>query len=640
MIVATAGHVDHGKTALIRQLTGVDTDRLAEEKRRGLTINLGFAYRSLDNSTTLGFIDVPGHTRFINTMIAGVSGIDLAMLVVAADDGVMPQTQEHLDVLRLLGIGETIVVISKIDRVEPKRVSAVAQQVQALLGKDYCRAIFPVSNTSGEGIAALQQYLDERALAHQQRSCAGNFRLSVDRAFLLKGTGLVLTGTAISGKVAVGDELQLLPQGVSLRVRSLRVQDRDAAMGCAGDRCALNVSGSITKDQINRGDALVSGKEMPLSERIDVQISLLPNAPFAIKHLSPVKLYIGARRLPARLYLINDNGVNRLQPGAQALAQLLLELPLAVCRGDRFLLRDDSESVTLGGGTVLDPLAPRSGKAHTSRLHYLKAMTRDSPQAALNDLLQGSPAPINLTKFCQAWNLRPEEREALLQTIAARHFTFEGIDYALAPLSWASATKMVVTAVAASQRENPEQQGIKAIELQTSLHSTVPTGLFRAVLSEQLRLGKLHLASGRIKTSDFVPTLASAELAGWRKLERELESRQLQLPLVSELVAATGMEKKRVVACLQSAARRGHAVKLNDNRYALPYVMAEYAAMLMALADGGTDITVVNFKNHIKSGRKLAIEILEHFDAVGFTRRRGEGRIIGRPELAASLYQT
>ncbi len=319
LIVATAGHVDHGKTALIRQLTGVDTDRLEEEKRRGLSINLGFAYRSVERDTTLGFIDVPGHTRFINTMIAGVSGIDLGMLVVAADDGVMPQTLEHIDVLRLLGIGQCIVVISKIDRVEPERVTAVADAAQALLGEDCCRAAFPVSNSTGEGIAALQQYLDKQAITHQQRSSAGNFRLSVDRAFLLKGTGLVLTGTAISGAVAVGDELQLLPQGVSVRVRSLRVQDHEAQRGRAGDRCALNVSGPIEKDQVKRGDVLVCRKEVPLCERFDATVSLLPNAPFAIKHLSPVKVYIGARRIAARLYLIGDSiggtATHRLQPG-------------------------------------------------------------------------------------------------------------------------------------------------------------------------------------------------------------------------------------------------------------------------------------------------------------------------------------
>jgi len=636
--------VDHGKTALIKQLTSVDTDRLEEEKRRGLSINLGFAYRRVDSDTTLGFIDVPGHTRFINTMIAGVSGIDLGMLVVAADDGIMPQTLEHVDVLRLLGIDQCLVVISKIDRVEPERVTTVAGEVRELLGEDCCHAVFQVSNSTGEGIPALQKYLDKRAATHQQRSSAGNFRLSVDRAFLLKGTGLVLTGTALSGAVAVGDELQLLPQGVSVRVRSLRVQDHDAQCGHAGDRCALNVSGPIEKDQVKRGDVLVCGKEVPLCERFDAKVSMLPNAPFAIKHLSPVKVHIGARRLAARLYLIgdtiDDTAANHLQPGQNTLAQLIVEQPLPCCRGDRFLLRDDSESATLGGGMVLDPLAPRSGKAHAGRLHYLQAMAKNTPLEALQDLLDGSMAPVNLTSFCRAWNLRQEERQTLLSSVAARCFAFEGTDFALAEQAWTQVTATLLDSVQRWHRDNPEQPGVKATALQESTGKSMPAGLFRVALSELLQQGRLSLAGGMVQMPGHRPRVPAAELAGWNKLERELDARGLQVPLVSELAGATGMTKEFALSCLQTAARLGLAFKLNDNRYALPRHLVEYVKLLKASAAHGEDITVINFKRHIKSGRKLAIEILEHFDAVGFTRRRGETRVICQPDLPAGLYKT
>jgi len=556
----------------------------------------------------------------------------------------MPQTLEHIDVLRLLGIGQCIVVISKIDRVEPERVTGVADAARALLGEDCCRNTFPVSNSTGEGIAALQQYLDELAIAHQQCSSAGNFRLSVDRAFLLKGAGLVLTGTAISGAVAVGDELQLLPRGVSVRVRSLRVQDHDAQRGRAGDRCALNVSGPIEKDQVKRGDVLVSTKEVPLCERFDARVSLLPGAPFAIKHLSPVKVHIGARRMAARLYLLgdttDDTAANRLQPGEDALAQLILEQPLPCCRGDRFLLRDDSESVTLGGGMILDPLAPRSGKAHAGRLRYLQAMAKNTPVEALQDLLDNTPAPIELTSFCRAWNLRPDERQTLLSSVAARHFTFEGIDYALDEQAWTRVTTTLLDSVRRWHRDNPAQPGVKAASLQKSMRKSISAGLLRAALSELLQQGKLSLAGGMVQTPGYRPSVPDAEQAGWRKLESELDARGLQLPLVSELAAATRMTKESVLACLQSATRRGLAFKLNDNRYALPRHLAGYAALLTRLAAQGEDITVINFKQHIKSGRKLAIEILEHFDAVGFTRRRGETRIICQPDLPAGLYAT
>jgi selenocysteine-specific elongation factor len=393
---------------------------------------------------------------------------------------------------------------------------------------------------------------------------------------------------------------------------------------------------------VKRGDVLVSGREVPLCERFDATVSLLPGAPFAIKHLSPVKVHIGARRMAARLYLIGDiiggTATHRLQPGEDALAQLILEQPLPCCRGDRFLMRDDSESATLGGGMVLDPLAPRSGKAHAGRLRYLQAMAKNTPLEALQELLDGSLAPVDLTSFCRAWNLRPDERRALLSSVAARQFAFEGVDYALAEQAWTLVTTTLLERVQRWHRDNPEQPGVKAASLQKSTRKSMSAGLFRAALSELLQQGKLSLAGGMVQTPGYRPSVPDAEQAGWRKLERELDARGLQLPLVSELAAATKMTKESALACLQSAARRGLAFKLNDNRYALPRHLAEHATLITELAAQGEDITVINFKQRIKSGRKLAIEILEHFDAVGFTRRRDERRIICQPDLPAGLY--
>ena len=316
MIIATAGHVDHGKTSLIKQLTGIDTDRLEEEKRRGLSINLGFAYLPLatdsqNNDTRLGFIDVPGHSRFINTMISGVSGIDLGMLVVAADDGPMPQTIEHLNVLRLLGLKHFVAVVSKIDRVPATRVKEVGAQVRDLLKSQQCD-LFTVSNTTGEGISELLNYLQNHPLQHNARNLDCHFRMSIDRAFSLKGIGLVVTGTVAAGKINVGDELQLLPLGKTLRVRSLRVQDKDAQSGQAGQRCALNITGNIERQQISRGDVLTTAIDAPLVHRCDARFRLLTDAPFAVKHLSPVKLHIAAKHIEARLMKLHDPVFNRV----------------------------------------------------------------------------------------------------------------------------------------------------------------------------------------------------------------------------------------------------------------------------------------------------------------------------------------
>ncbi len=641
MIVATAGHVDHGKTSLIKQLTGVETDRLEEEKRRGLSINLGFAYRTVDDKHTLGFIDVPGHTRFINTMIAGVGGVDLGMLVVAADDGPMPQTLEHLDVLRLLGIRQFVLVVSKIDRVEAERVAQVCTQVRALLPDVDCE-LFPLSNITGEGVTELQRYLDALTIEQQQRSAAGNFRLSVDRAFTLKGVGLVLTGTAIAGRVAIGDELELLPQGEKLRVRSLRVHDKEAELGSAGERCALNLVGNIDKAQIDRGDMLVAPGALRLSERFDARFSLLATAPFALKHLAPVKLHLGARRVAGRIFIIEDAAGKRLQPGASALVQILLDEPLACCRGDRFLVRDDSESVTLGGGMVLDPKAPKTGKGHAYRLAYMAAMEQDSAEQALAMLLEGADQTadkaVNLTAFSQSWNLREDECESLLQSLPIKRFDADEIEFALPLEAWQLLGKDLVQAVRTWQRNNPLQQGVKASALQQLMKASASSTLFRAALSEELRNGKLSLVGGLVHTVGHKPMVSAAQQESWSKVEAALLERGVQLPLVSELMSVTGLQKETLQSALFAAGKNGLVYKLNDKRYGLPIHLQQHAAMVAELADSEAGITVIGFRDRLDAGRKLAIEILEHFDEIRFTQRRGESRVIINAGLPAERY--
>ena len=643
MIIATAGHVDHGKTSLVRNLTGIDTDRLAEEKRRGLSINLGFAFRQVDEQTRLGFIDVPGHSRFINTMIAGISGIDLALLVVAADDGVMPQTREHLDILRLLGINEILAVISRIDRVDAARLKAVNAETKALLLNEP-EQLFAVSNTSGEGIAALQSYLDNRARAHLPRPLAGHFRMPIDRAFNLKGAGLVVTGTAASGKVALNEALELLPQGIALRLRSLRVQDSEEDSGQAGQRCALNISGPIKQAQIRRGDVLAAASaNLPVTKRFDAKLTLLDNAPFALKHLSPVKVYLGSGRYGARAFLINQAAGEKLSPGGEALVQLILESTLTCCRGDRFLLRDDSESVTLGGGVVLDPLAPRSKKSNPRRLLFLAAMGRGSAGEALRLLMNSSKTPggtevVDLDAFRSSWNLRQEECEELLSDFELKCFSFEDNTYCLSRDAWQETSRNILMQLDEWQQGHPDKQGIKANVLLGLAPPGNAKGLVRAVLSELLQLGTLKLTQGLLHRAAHKPKTSSAEQKRWHTIARLLEKRSLKLPLVSEIVTATGLEKAEVLKTLDQAVRRGDAHRLNEQRYSLPAPLREYADIALKMAADNEDITVVSYKKHINSGRKLAIEILEYFDFIRFTQRKGDNRIILDKALPQRLF--
>ena len=413
MIVATAGHVDHGKTSVVKHLSGVDTDSLEEERRRGLTINLGYAYLHADTDTRVGLIDVPGHSRFINTMIAGVSGIDLALIVVAADEGPMPQTMEHLEVLRLLGIGQYAIVITHIDRVERPRVVEVTEVLQSVMGMQW--PVFEVNNIDGSGVDDLKRYLLQMALEQSAKSREGYFRLSIDRSFLLNGIGLVATGTAMSGSVSEGDKLFLLPGHREVRVRAIHSQNEKSATGQAGQRCALQLAG-IERSQINRGDWLHASAQTQVSNRFDVRLEMSDRLSFKVRHLCPVKLYIGAKLQPAKLYLLErQTDGNQLGAGSRVLAQLIIDSPISCCRGDRFILRDSSESTTLGGGIVLDPHAGYNPKLSDKGKNYLLAMELPTPQETLQKLLIDQQQTVNLSQFKQACNLQDADLAAVLQ---------------------------------------------------------------------------------------------------------------------------------------------------------------------------------------------------------------------------------
>jgi selenocysteine-specific elongation factor len=639
LIVATAGHVDHGKTSLIKHLTGVDTDRLEEEKRRGLTIDLGFAYRQVTDNTILGFIDVPGHTRFINTMIAGVNGIDLAMVVVAADDGPMPQTLEHIQVLRLLGITRYVLVITKIDRVEQQRVDHVIAELQALV-PECTDAVFPLSNASGVGVGELQEYLDKSAAAFQSRTPAGEFRLSIDRAFSLKGVGQVVTGTVLAGSVSLGDELELLPQGTIVRVRSLHVQDQETDLAQVGDRCAMNIVGA---QNISRGSVLAGAAGLPQSKHLDARLHVLSDAAHELKHLTPLKLYLGTRRFSARVYFIDDMPKQRLQPGANALVQLILDEPLRCHSGDRFVIRDHSESFTLGGGRVIDPYGPKEGKAHVDRLRHLAAMEQASVEEALTGLISDDGAVLNVTRFCQSWNLTPEERSQLFGSSPAIRFGSALSEYAIAPKVWTAVSDSIVEHVKQWQLSSPQSKGIAVVELQGLLIGLAKPkedsrALFKAILMQRIKDGSLVLHDGLVKTPDHKAVLATAQQDHWSTIKHTMLEQGTGLLLLNELAEKSSLDDVATFKALRAAAGLKQVCKLNDKRYALPATLHELCDLVTKMDVSGEDISVVNFKNHLGVGRKLAIEVLEYFDSKRFTQRKGEKRVIIGADVPGKLF--
>ena len=635
MIFATAGHVDHGKTSLIKQLTGVDTDRLAEEKRRGLSINLGYAYRRLDEGLRIGFVDVPGHQRFINTMISGICGIDHALLVVAADDGPMPQTYEHVNVLKVLGVTAYTVVMTKIDRADTERLQVVESQIRHLLERnDIANSpFFRISNITGEGIPELLSHLDDCALRLPKTDAKGHFRLSIDRAFELKGVGLVVTGTATSGEVRADQNLRLLPLERTLRVRSLHTQDERAQVGREGDRCALNIVGNISKEEIARGCWLVGEAAGPTTKRVDARVELFPESPASIHHLSKVKVYLGAGFHEAQPYLIApQKGPKQIAPGESALVQLIFEAEISCSTGERFLIRDSSETLTLGGGVIVDPYAPQWHKRTERRLAYLDAMQSSSAQEALHHWLIVRGDWLERERFSQAWNLRDDEMQALLGHPELSGNIAEinaGKRRLLIPPSlWRSTTQQLLTALSAWHTENSQQEGISVPALRRLKGMALAEELFTAALEALLRDGKLTLQTGLLKIAGHRVAVESAAQQRLAVILKLLARSGKKIPSTSELADALAVDPKMLMGNLSLGVKQGKLCRVAPHRYATPEVLGPLAKELRQLVTQKKEVSVREFCDGVGIGRNLAIELLEYFDQVRFTARRGNNRIV------------
>ncbi|MCP4211691.1 MAG: selenocysteine-specific translation elongation factor [Halieaceae bacterium] len=636
MIVATAGHVDHGKTSLIKHITGVDTDRLEEEKRRGLSISLGYAYLPQETGLPVGFIDVPGHHRFINTMIAGVGGIDLAVLVVAADDGVMPQTREHLDVLRLLGVQRIVPVITKIDRVDEQRLETVENSVGKLLQNLRWKqeVLFRVNNQNGFGVDSVRAYLLRCATQCDMRNASGVFRLSMDRVFHIKGSGLVVTGTVTSGSISTGDVVLAQPDGASLRVRGLRVHDRDAPIAIAGQRCALNLGG---KGEVARGGWLLGSDAAPPSKCLDVHLQLLATLRFSLKHLTPVKLYLGSQRVTGRLARYKrETSSPELKPGDAFTAHLLLDEPVPAFTGQRYLLRDASEETLLGGGVILDPQGIYHGKMGEHRLAYLEAMSEPTPDAALRRLLEQDQV-VDLALFQGAWNI-PQETAALPVTDAGRAFDADSKSWLTSKAKWSRAEQELVFFVAGWHQEHPHETGISPGMLRRAMAPKHGTPLVLGVLSACLKAGVLNLSEGFVLQAGFIPHAEGKAANDWRLIEECLLASGCAIPLLSEIAASTGMDLEDVKKAAQSAVKQSLALRVSNRRYALPSQLLELATGIIRLDTANAEISVVAAKQQWGTGRNLTIEILEYFDDIRFTQRRNNARVVLDESLPARLF--
>lgn len=636
MIIATAGHIDHGKTVLVKALTGVETDRLPEEKRRGMSIDLGYAYHPLPGGGSLGFIDVPGHERFVHNMLAGVTGIDFGLLVVAADDGPMPQTLEHLAILDLLGLSHGAVAITKIDRAEGDRVAEITAAVTALVGETNLAGvpIFPVSGITGEGIDGLRAHLEAEAEGLAARTVAGHFRLAVDRAFTIQGAGLVVTGTVFSGTVHAGDRMMLSPGGAEVRVRGIHAHNQPAELGTAGQRCALNLAGpGLDRGQVRRGDWILAAQAHRPTARLDARIRMLKGEAKALGHWTPAHIHLGAADVPGRVAVLEGRQV---APGGEGWVQLVLDRPIGALRGDRLILRDQSASRTIGGGVIIDPFPPRRGRARPERLAQLRAMAHDDPATALNAMIEAAPEGVDLDRFIQAWNLLPDDAAALKSSVQMMTVNMAGRVIAMAERRWQSLCHDIRAALEDWHGAHPTTSGIAANSLRRALPSRLTRGVFEATVAELVARGDVVMSRNLIRLAKHQTALAPAEARLWARIKPELEGTAAP-PVVHDIAKSASLEPGQVASFLRHGAGLGLVVRITDNRYLLPGTVVELALSAEALAQDAPDglITVAAYRDRTGIGRNFVIELLEFFDKAGFTRRDGNTRRVLRPAADA-----
>ncbi len=645
MIVATAGHIDHGKTLLVKTLTGVDTDRLPEEKARGISIDLGFAYLPLPNGELIGFVDVPGHERFVRNMLAGVCGIDYALLVVAADDGVMPQTLEHLNILNLLHIQRGAVVVTKIDRVDEERVKQVGESVSALLATTQLAdaKVMPVSAISGVGISELREMLKREAASAPSRANADqHFRYAADRAFTVAGSGTVVTGTVFNGKVAPGDKLVISPAGNEVRVRGIQIQGKAAQQASAGQRCALNLTGTDL-EAVSRGDWVLAPAIHQPTQRIAGRVSVLASETQSLKHWTPVHLHLATADVTARIAIRRGENI---APGASAIVQLQLDKPIGALHGDRFILRDQSATRTLGGGVVLDPFVTTGstrGRSKEAREAELAAFEQPTPQATLQALIQLG-RPIDLQRFETLFNMPSAQATALYEK-ATLVVLGKDIRVGLPRAHHQQIIDAVVPQLEAFHKAHPQATGEETETLRKKIAPELSADAFGAILRALTDARKIETSGSIARLPAHSTTANTADEKMWQIVKPALETAGFNAPQIKDLALQLKLKEPIVKDFLYRKAKSGEIYRVTPDRFYTKDTLAKLAATAQATAQAQPTgiFTAAQYRDWTGVGRGLAIEILEFMDTLGVTQRIGDTRkmrkdfvpILGAAEIPA-----
>ena len=638
LIIATAGHVDHGKSSLVKRLTGVDTDTLNEEKQRGLTINLGYAYHHFEGAAddgsqkyTLGFVDVPGHIDFINNMLAGVSAVDFALLVIAADDGVMPQTKEHLSIIELLGIQQGAIALTKTDRVDENRVEEVQKELGVLLkDSSFTNApIFPLANTTGTGIDTLKEHLKSVVINHSGKDSSNDnksFRFLIDRTFTVKGIGTLVTGIARAGYAESNAQLITSNNGAAARIRAMRLDTNSIECINTGERAAIHIDTKL--DYVKRGDWLIEPRIHHPITRFDASIKVLDPAN-TLRPSAEYHLFLGASHHIATLRYLGSK--------EDLLVQVKSSDPVIAHYGDRFIIRDPASQHTLGGGMVIDTFVPRRRRSSEHRLKLLNVLQNDN-ELALQSLVELSPEGVNLEQFSINRNLKRAKLDAIINDLQNRNLELTQLklktkeeNILLHKNFFDKYANQILSKIKEFHKSNPSQQGISEPILSRAIIFSGSHFLFHALLQRLVDSKSVMRTGTLLHIPDHQTSLSKEEEEFLAKIRPLLIKAGNVSPRTRELVELTGIPLKPLEKILNQTTKVGSLIRVADNRYYLPETIMTLAGFTEQLVDDQSNnesFSVIQFRDASGIGRNLCIEILEYFDRVGFTRRDGNARFL------------
>jgi selenocysteine-specific elongation factor len=628
VILGTAGHIDHGKSSLVKALTGTDPDRLKEEKERGITIDLGFASLDLPGGNRLGIVDVPGHEGLIKNMLAGVGGMDIVMLVIAADEGVMPQTREHLAICDLLQVKKGLIVLTKMDMVDKDWLPLVQDEVREVVKGTFLERspLVPVSSKTGENLPLLVQELGKLAADVTPKSSNGILRLPIDRVFTMKGFGTVITGTLLSGAINTEQEVEILPKRIRTKVRGIQSHSQAAKRAVAGQRTAVNLQG-VEKDQLSRGDTVVSAGFLTSTKTLDAKLDLIKQAPRGLKTGSRIRFYNSTQEAIGRITIL---GSNQLAPGEEAFVQLRLERPVILQHGDRFILRFYSPMETLGGGMVLNPHTRRHKNATMEQsLKNLGELEAGTPENTLSLLVSGKGlAGMEEAEAIGSIAADKQVITAALAALSQKKVLLRVDSLAVHTSHLTALEQKILDLIKGYHKDNPLKPGLDKEELKGMLRTRINPRVLNVATDGLVKKKQLELESSKLRIPGFKPAGGKINDELKNRIVEAIRKGGTQPPVREELPALFSLTEKDARDLLKLLADEGRTVRITDSLHLDKDVVESIKADLKKYLQEKKEITMAEFRDLARTSRKFAVPLMEYYDSQKLTQRVGDKRVL------------